>query len=266
MAGTRTHLMKLELDTEANILRLTQNGQEQIMPLYSTEGFEALSDAWLKVSWNQKYSYTFSWFGRPVIQHPEDMLRTAEVLFKLKPDFVVETGVAHGGSLVFYATLFEAMNKGRVIGVDIEIRPHNRAALEAHPLKHRIDLIEGSSTAPEIVREVRRRIPAGSTVLVILDSNHSKAHVAAELEAYHDLVSPGSYIVATDGIMEMVHDTPRGNPGWKSDNPSSAAAEFCSRHPEFELVQPPWAFNESELKANITCWPGAWLRRLGSGR
>ncbi len=251
--------MKLELDTDANTLRLIKDGQEKTLPLYSTEGFEILSEAWLKVSWNEKYSYTFTWFGRPIIQHPEDVLRTAEVIFALKPDFVVETGIAHGGSLVFYATLMEAMGKGRVIGVDIEIRPHNRAALEAHPLKHRIDLIEGGSTDPAVLDDVARRIPAGSTVLVILDSNHSKAHVAAELEAYHGLVSPGSYIVATDGIMELVHDVPRGTPGWKDDNPTAAAADFCRAHPEFEMVQPPWAFNESDLKSNITGWPGAWL-------
>lgn len=254
--------MKLNFDTETNSLTVTEGAETKNLPLYSTEGFQALSDAWLKVGWNQKYPYTFSWMGRPLIQLPEDVLRIQEVIFSVKPDYVVETGVAHGGSLILYASLFEAMGHGRVIGVDIEIRPHNRKAIEEHPLFKRIELIEGSSTAPEIVAQVKSRIPEGSKVLVILDSNHTKAHVAAELECYQDLVSVGSYLVATDGIMILAHDVPRGNPEWIHDNPTDAAREFAEAHPEFILKQPAWPFNESELKDNITHWPGAWLQRV----
>ena len=150
---------------------------------------------------------------------------------------------------------------GRVIGVDIEIRPANRDAIEAHPLFKRIDLIEGSSTAPEIVKQVKSLIPEGARVLVILDSNHTKAHVVDELECYHDLVSPGSYIVATDGIMELVSDVPRGHMDWVHDNPSEAAREFATKNQNFILVQPTWPFNESALSENITHWPSAWLKR-----
>lgn len=254
--------MKLELDTDSNTLRIREHDKVETIPLYSTRGFEILSDAWVKVGWNQKHPYTFTWWGRPMIQHPEDMLRIQEVLFALKPDYVVETGVAHGGSLIFYASLFEAVNHGKVIGVDIEIRPHNRKAIEAHPMAKRITLVEGSSTAPDVVTQVKKLIPEGSKVLVILDSNHTKAHVAAELQAYHDLVSVGSYIIATDGVMSLVHDTPRGTHSWILDNPTEAAREFAGRNPNFVVEQPKWLFNESDLSQNVTHWPGAWLKRI----
>ncbi len=199
--------------------------------------------------------------GRPVIQLPEDMIRMQEVIWHLKPDIILETGVAHGGSLVFYASILHGMGKGRVIGVDIEIRPHNRAAIEAHPLFGYIDLIEGSSTAPEVVADVKSRIPNDATVLVVLDSNHTRAHVLAELEAYHGLVSPGSYIVSTDGVMSAVYDAPGGKAEWVEDNPTQAALAFQAIHPEFVIEQPEWPFNESGLGRNVTHWPGAWLRR-----
>ena len=254
--------MKLELDTDANLIRISSVDGDHEFPLYSTEGFEALSRAWLKVGWNQKYPYTFSWWGRPMIQNPEDVMRIQEVIFRVQPDYVVGTGVAHGGSLIFYASLMEALGKGEVIGIDIEIRPHNRQAIEAHPMSHRIQMVEGSSIDEQIVAEVKRRITPGSTVLVVLDSNHSKSHVLEELEKYCDLVSKDSYIVATDGIMNLVHDTPRGNPDWVEDNPTEAALDFAKRHSEFVLEQPDWPFSESDLVENVTHWPGAWLRRM----
>jgi cephalosporin hydroxylase len=255
-------MMKLTLDTDAQTLTVAADGATEILPLYSKEAFEALSRQWVRVGWNQKYQYTFSWMGRPVIQLPEDMVRMQEVIYRLQPDVIVETGVAHGGSLVLYASLCKAMDKGRVVGVDIEIRPHNRKAIESHALAGLITLIEGSSTAPAIVQQVRQSIRPGETVLVILDSNHTYAHVAAELEAYADLVTPGSYIVSTDGIMFDLADVPRGTAGWVSDNPRDAARDFVLRHPEFAIEQPAWPFCESELTANITHWPGAWLKRL----
>lgn len=254
--------MKLILDTKAKTLTMDEAGQTKVLDLYSKAAFEAISREWVRVGWNQKYPYTFSWLGRPVIQLPEDMIRMQEVIFQVKPDVIIETGVAHGGSLIFYSSLCKAMEKGRVIGIDIEIRPHNRAAIEAHPLSDRITLIEGSSTAPEIVAQVKNQVQPGETVLVILDSNHTYAHVANELEAYADLVSPGSYIVATDGIMYDLADVPRGQAEWATDNPTWAARDFAAKHPEFVIEQPAWPFNESELEHNITHWPGAWLKRV----
>lgn len=254
--------MKLTIDTERKQITIEQNGATRTLELYSREAFEQISHQWLKVGWNQKYPYTFSWMGRPIIQLPEDIIRVQEVVYRVKPDVIIETGVAHGGSLIFYASLFKAMGKGRVIGVDIEIRPHNRKAIEAHELASFITLIEGSSIEKSVVSRVKSLIKPGETVLVILDSNHTRQHVLAELEAYHDLVSPGSYIVATDGSMKDLHDVPRGKPEWKQDNPTMAALEFVKKHPEFVIEQPLWPFNDSDLKENITHWPGAWLRRL----
>ena len=253
--------MKLTLDTDAKTLSVDEAGQTITLDLYSREAFEAISRQWVRVGWNQKYQYSFSWMGRPVIQLPEDMIRMQEAIFAVQPDVIIETGVAHGGSLIFYSSLCKAMEKGRAIGIDIEIRAHNRAAIEAHPLSDRITLIEGSSTAPEIVAQVKSLVRPGETVLVILDSNHSYVHVHDELEAYAGLVTVGSYIVATDGIMYDLADLPRGTPGWATDNPTFAARDFAAQHPEFVIEQPAWPFNESELQHNITHWPGAWLKR-----
>lgn len=254
--------MRITIDTETASMTIADGGREASHPLYSKEAFERLSDLWLKLSWVQKYSYTFTWMGRPIIQHPEDLVRMQEVVYFLRPDVIIETGVAHGGSLILCASLMKAMGHGRVVvGIDIEIRPHNRKAIEAHELAPMIHLIEGDSVATGIVAQAAAHVRAGDKVLVILDSNHSRAHVLAELEAYHRLVSPGSYIVATDGIMQDLWDAPRGDPSWRHDNPAQAAREFVAAHPEFAIETPPWRFNESGLTRNITGWPDAWIKR-----
>jgi cephalosporin hydroxylase len=253
--------MNVIISLTQKILTVQADGVEQTLPLYSKRAFELLSDIWVKVGWDQKYTYTFTWLGRPIIQLPEDMIRAQEVIYRVQPDVIIEIGVAHGGSLVYYASLYKVIGKGRVIGVDIEVRPHNRRAIEAHPLFPLITLVEGNSIAPETVRQVKSLIKPGEAVMVFLDSCHTKQHVLAELEAYHDLVTPGSYIVATDGIMKDLYDVPRGSPEWVWDNPAAAAVEFAKNHPEFEIEQPAWPFNESELSVNVTHWPGAWLRR-----
>lgn len=253
--------MKLTIDTETKTLALESGETVRRIPLYSDEAFELLSEQYLKVSWNQKYSYTFTWMGRPIIQIPDDVLRIQEVIYRVKPDVIIETGVAHGGSLILYASLFKAMGRGRVIGVDIEIRPHNRQAIETHELSPLITLIEGNAISNGTVDRVRSLIKPDDKVMVILDSCHTKAHVAAELEAYHVFVAPESYIVATDGCMKDLYDVPLGKPEWREDHPTAAAAEFAARHPEFALEQPVWSFNESKLTKNVTHWPGAYLRR-----
>jgi cephalosporin hydroxylase len=256
--------MKLIIDYDRQEVAEETEGVRRSLPLYSREAFELISRTWLKVGWQMRYPYTFSWFGRPIIQLPEDMLRVQEVMYRVKPDVILETGVAHGGSLVYYASLCKAMGRGRVIGVDIEIRPHNRAAIESHEMAPLITLVEGNAIAPDVVRKVESLIRPGEKVLVLLDSCHTRTHVAAELEAYHRFVSVDSYIVATDGIMQDVCDVPRGQASWQTDNPMTAATEFARRHPEFELTQPSWPFNESELTNNVTHWPGAWMRRVSN--
>ena len=193
--------MKVTIDTDSNKLVKEAGGERIEIALYSKEAFELISQFWLKVGWNEKYPYSFSWMGRPIIQLPEDMIRIQEVIYRVRPDVIVETGVAHGGSLIYYASICKAMESGRVIGVDIEIRPHNRTAIEAHELFPFITLIEGSSTAPDIVGQVRALIKPTETVLVILDSNHTKQHVADELEAYHDM---GQTHVTVEGAGERL--------------------------------------------------------------
>jgi cephalosporin hydroxylase len=255
--------MKFEIDTESNTLTYeAKEGEKEVLDLYSKESFEILSRYWVKVGWNQKHIYTFSWFGRPIIQLPEDIIRMQEVIYRIKPDVIIETGVAHGGSLIFYASLCKAVGKGRVIGIDIDIRQHNRIAIEQHELFSYITLLEGSSTSSDIVSAVDENINQAETVLVILDSNHSKQHVLDELEAYNNFVTKGSYIVATDGIMRDLHDVPRGERDWEWDNPSTAAMDFLETHDDFVLEIPEWSFNESNLNENITHWPNAWLKRV----
>lgn len=253
--------MRLTIDTDAKTLEIADGGDVRTLDLYGREAYKQIARQWMRTSWNQKYSYTFTWLGRPMIQHPEDVLRMQEVIFSLKPDVVIETGVAHGGSLIFYASLLEVMGKGRVVGVDIEIRKHNRDAIEAHPMSKYITLIEGDSVAKSVTDQVASQINPGETVLVILDSNHTKDHVAKELAAYHRFVSPGSYIVATDGLMQDLHDVPRGTPKWEHDNPAAAAREFAAAHDDFEIRQPVWLFNESELSDNLSGWPDGWIQR-----
>ena len=253
--------MRLVIDTDTRRLTIEEAEGRAEMDLYSPEGFAALSRHWVRVGWSQRYSYGFTWLGRPVIQLPEDLVRTQEAIWRVKPDVIVETGVAHGGSLIFYASLCELIGRGQVIGVDIEIRPANRAAIEAHPLASRISLVEGSSIDGSTVERVTAAIPAGSRVMVLLDSNHTKAHVRAELEAYAPLVTPGSYIVATDGIMCDLHDVPGGRPDWKWDHATAAAAEFAAARPEFVLENPAPPFQEGAIREPVTYWPGGWLRR-----
>lgn len=254
--------MRLIVDTEARTLVTEGDGGRRVVDLYSDQAFELLSMHWLQLGWNQKYTYTFSWLGRPVIQLPEDLIRIQEVVWRIRPDVIVETGVAHGGSLVFSASLCRLSGRGRVVGVDIEIRPGNRKAIEAHPLSSLITLIEGDSVAPKTAAAVKALVAPGETVLVLLDSCHTRDHVLQELEGYHDLVTPGSYIVAADGIMEHLADVPRGRPEWCWDHPVGAVEAFLARHPEFVQEQPPWPFNESTLRLNVTHLMGGWLRRL----
>ncbi len=254
--------MKLAIDTEARTLLVDESGTQREYPLYSPEAFEILSRAWMRTGWALKYSYGFTWMGRPMVQLPEDVVRIQETIYRVLPDVVVETGVAHGGSLVFYASLLKAMGRGRVVGVDIEIRPNNRRAIEEHELGSSIELIEGSSVAPATVERVRRAVGSAERVLVILDSNHTKSHVSEELEAYAPMIAIGSYIVATDGVMEDLSDVPGGKPEWREDNPASAAREFAAKTPTFVLETPPFLFHQAVGDVQVTYWPSAYLRRI----
>ena len=239
---------------------LTTGGRT--IPLDTAEAFAILSDVWIDAGLRVKHQYSFSWLGRPVIQYPEDLLRLQELIFRAQPDVIIETGVAHGGSLVFHASLCRLMGRGRAIGIDIEIRPHNRAAIEAHPLASLITLFEGSSIDPGIVQAVKDSIAPAERVLVVLDSNHTHAHVIAELEAYSPLVPPGSYIVAMDGHVMEAAAAPTAAPDWGTNNPVGAVREFAAGHPEFVLEDVSFVFNESLLTTSTVGFSGGLLHRI----
>jgi cephalosporin hydroxylase len=252
----------IKIDLEQGTVSVDDNGLTREYKLDTPEAFRIISSAWLRAGWDNKYVYSFTWLGRPIIQLPEDMMRLQEVIHTIRPDVIVETGVAHGGSLIFYASLCKAMDHGRVIGVDIEIRPHNREAIESHPLASFITLFEGSSIDPAVVANVKTKIRPGDKVIVLLDSCHQKQHVLAELEAYSKLISPGSYIVAMDGIMEEVVGAPRTAEDWTWNNPKQAALQFVAEHPDFGIEEPPFAFNEGTVTERVTYWPAAFIKRL----
>jgi cephalosporin hydroxylase len=254
--------VKLTIDTDAAVVVLAESDGRRVLPLASAEAFELVSDAWLRAGWDVKHVYSFTWLGRPIIQLPEDMFRLQEVIYRVKPDVIVETGIAHGGALIFYAGLCRLMAHGRVIGIDIEIRPANRAAIERHPLFPLITLIEGDSTAPPTIAKVKAQVQPGERAMVLLDSAHDKTHVLAELDAYAPLVTPGSYIVAMDGIMEKLVGAPRSQPDWGENNPRQAARAWAREHPEFVIEEPAFAFNEGLVRRRVTYWPDAFLRRV----
>ncbi|HSM19053.1 MAG TPA: CmcI family methyltransferase, partial [Hyphomicrobiales bacterium] len=253
--------MKISIDTDARTLELDETGERRSLDLFSKQAAEQLAHLWVQVGWVRKYSYGYSWLGRPIIQLPDDMIRIQEAIYQIRPGVIVETGIAHGGSLIFYASLFDLIGKGRVIGIDIDIRPHNRAAIEAHPLFDRITLIEGSSIDPEIVARVKSLIAPPEKVMLILASNHARDHVAAELEAYCDLVTSGSYILSQDGVMQQVAGMPRSEPDWDWNNPLSANGAFLENHLEFELAPPPRPFDETLETPDLTHHPKGWMRR-----
>ena len=235
-------------------ITLENKGKLTSYPVYSSEGLELLSNLWLKSAAEHRLMYEPTWLGRPIIQFPTDIVAIREMLWRTKPDVVIETGVAHGGSLILSASILQLIGKGTVIGIDIDIREHNRSALMEHPLFHRIKLIQGSSTEVETVNQVKSLIDEGSTVLVMLDSNHSEAHVLRELELYGPMVTPGSFMVAHDGSQAWVWDIPRGKPEWKDDHPLAAISKFLKSHPEFKV-------DEHYTRWQITSSPNGYLKR-----
>jgi len=255
--------MKVQIDTVAGTLALREdNGNTRVEPLYSAEGFRLLSRIWLKQEWNQLHWQSFSWFGFQIWQFPDDLLRLQEVIVQLQPDLIIETGVSRGGSTLFFASLCRLLGKGRVISIDISIPAQVRQRIDDGPFADLIALVEGDSTAPEIVRQVHALAGGAQRVLVFLDSDHSRAHVARELEVYAGLVSPGSYIVAADGVMQSLADTPWGQPEWVEDNPAVAARAFVEANPQFVIRRPTALFGEDYVVDELTYWPDAWLYRI----
>lgn len=231
------------------------NNERKTVDLYSTEGLDLVSSLWVKLYAQYRLMYETTWLGIPIIQFPEDIIIMQELIWKVRPDVIIECGLAHGGSALFYASLLELIGKGYVIGVDIEIRQYNKIAIQNHPLSHRVKMIEGSSISETTVDTIRNMVKDANKVMVVLDSNHSKEHVAKELELYKDFVTPGSYLIAMDGAQAFVWDIPNGKPDWKHDNPLIAIEEFMENNKEFEM-------DEQCNRLKVTSNPKGYLRKI----
>ncbi|OHB49667.1 MAG: hypothetical protein A2Y10_05790 [Planctomycetes bacterium GWF2_41_51] len=249
---------------EKMISLLDENGEKRLVPIYSQEGFRLLSGIWLKQEWNQLHWQSFSWLGFQIWQFPEDLLRLQEVISMLKPDVIVETGVNRGGSTVFFASICRMLGKGRVVSVDIHIPADVRQAIEQSAFSDLISLIEGDSISTNVVDAVRKKIKKYDNVFVFLDSNHTRDHVLRELNAYSSMVTTGSYIVATDGVMRYLADTPCGQKGWVTDNPAAAAREFVQKNTDFTIQRPKTIYGEQYVIEELTYWPDAWLYRTSN--
>lgn len=219
--------------------------------------FKALSLEWIKQGFLKKYPYNFEWLGRPIIQYPNDVFTMQEIIWEVKPDLIIETGIAHGGGLIFYASMLELIGKGEVLGIDIDIRKHNRKEIEKHKMFKRIKMIEGSSVDKEVVKKVAKIVKKHKKVLVCLDSLHTHNHVLKELNLYSKFVSKNSYLVVFDTIIEYM---PKGffkNRPWdKGNNSATAIKEFLKKNKNFIIDK------EIENKLLITSTPGGFLKRV----
>jgi len=251
-----------------------QEGETEIAALGRKGSLKKLTSQWIESVNSLKYSYHFEWQGRPIIQYPQDIVAMQELIWRVNPDLIIETGIAHGGSLILSASMLamldmcdaietgQTINPGvserKVLGIDIDIRPHNRQAIEAHPMWSRIQMIEGSSVDPEVVEQVRRVASKCQRILVCLDSNHTHDHVLAELEAYAPLVSTGSYCVVFDTVIEDMPAEMFPDRLWgPGDNPKTAVREYLKTHPEFEIDL------SIQRKLVITVAPDGYLQRVG---
>ena len=247
---------------------------ENIRKLGEDQELQSFTWDWVKKVSPYRYTHNFSWLGRPIIQFPQDLVAIQELIWRVKPDLVIETGIAHGGSLIFHAsqlamldyqdavennTLLDPANpKRKVIGIDIEIREHNRKEIEAHHLSNYIDLVEGSSIAPQTIANVKERTQGFNTTLVCLDSNHTHEHVLKELEAYGPLTSKGSYCLVMDTAIEDMPDHFFSDRPWSiGDNPKTAVWEYLKTHHEFEIDK------QMDHKLLITVAPDGYLKRVG---
>jgi cephalosporin hydroxylase len=248
--------MKIVMDP---INEFKKERKDRIKAQQGNEPLQAASKEFTEQTILSGYSYNFSWMGRPIIQYPQDILAMQEIIWEVQPDLIIETGIAHGGSIIFYASMLELIGKGEVVGVDIDIREHNRAEIEKHPMFKRIKLIQGSSIAPEIVNQVKEIAKDKKKILVVLDSNHTHEHVLEELKAYAPLVSVNSYAVAFDTIVEYLpaHCLPGDARPWgKSDNPMTAVTEFLKQNDSFVIDE---SINNKLL---VSVAPNGYLKRI----
>lgn len=219
---------------------------------------QKITRAWFTTSCEHEYSYHFKWLGLPIIQYPQDIVALQEIIWDYKPDLIIETGIARGGSLILHASILQLLNgDGHVLGIDIDIRKHNRIAIEEHPLSHRITMIEGSSISAEIIDQVQKITSNKSRIMVILDSNHTHDHVYKELELYAPFVSKDQYLIVFDTVVEnMPEDAYQDRPWGKGDNPKTAVWEFLKHNDQFVIDK------HIEDKLQITVAPDGFLKRV----
>ena len=228
----------------------------QAIDIYSGEGFELLTQLWLKAAVQHKLTHAVKWLGIPIIQLSEDILMMQELIWDVKPDVIIETGIAHGGSMIFYASMLELLGGGEVHAVDIDIREHNRVIFERHPLYKNIHTYEGTSIDEGIVSDIRERTRNAERRLVVLDSNHSYDHVFREMKLYSDLVTPGSYLVVMDGLQKDMWDIPNGKKEWVHDNPLRGIHDFLNDHTG------EWEVDPTYTRLGVTSNPSGFLRRV----
>jgi cephalosporin hydroxylase len=250
----------ITIDTEAALLTVTEGGQQAAHPLYSPDAFQLLSREWLKLGWNLGHWTTFSWMGRQFLQLPDDVLRLAEAIWRLRPAVIVETGIYDGGSTLWFASLCRLMGHGRVISVESEIRPQVRDAIQQHAAGL-VTLVEGDASAAGTAAAVRSLVSPGEPVFVFLDSDHRKHHVAAELRSFAPLVTGGSWLVVADSNMRDLALLPQGDKAWAFDNPGAAVDEFLAEHPEFHRERFVPAFGEPVDFSGLSYFANTWLKR-----
>lgn len=239
------------------IRQFEQEKVERIAANRHNEELIKSADAFNSASNKAQYSYNFTWMGRPIIQYPQDIIAMQELIWEIKPDLIIETGIAHGGSIVYYASLLELIGKGEVLGIDIDIRAHNKAEIERHPMYKRITMIQGSSIDQDIAAQVKKFAEGKETIMVVLDSNHTHEHVLAELELYAPMVTVGSYIVVFDTIVENLPNYYLPNRPWAiGDNPMTAAQQFLASNDNFEVNT---AIDDKLL---ISVSPKGYLKRI----
>ncbi len=239
------------------IEQFNKEKEERINSYSNDKNFKEISQKWLLESFQKKYEYNFNWLGRPIIQFPFDIIAMQEIIWEVKPDLIIETGIAHGGSIIFSASMLEIIGKGEGLGIDIDIRKHNRTEIENHTMSKRISMIESSSVSPEIIEKVEEFVSGKEKILVFLDSNHTHEHVLQELKLYSKFVSKGSYIVVFDTFVEDLPDEfSKDRPWGKGNNPKTAVWEFLSENKNFEIDK----FIENKLI--ITSVPDGFLKRI----
>lgn len=239
------------------IQKFKQEVEESINKQATNETLKTTAAQFMQETIDSRYSYHFSWMGRPIIAYPQDMIAMQELIWEIQPDLIIEAGVAHGGSIIYYASLLELIGKdGLVVGIDIDIRQHNRNEIEQHPMMKRIQLIEGSSIAPEIIDQVKEIAKSKKKIMVCLDSNHTHDHVLEELRAYADLVSIGSYCVVFDTVVEDLKDEWTNRPWGIGNNPKTAVWQYLKENDKFEI-------NTSvDAKLLISVAPSGYLKRV----